>query len=530
MERLRKRCGGAGSGAGWIAVPGLVLASAVVSLAGPAGASDLTGGRLASFRDAPGGDRDRAFFLFADDPALVGGLPDPAAAGSWVRILSDRTDTRAVALPASGWERRGARFVYRPPRGAPPPGGIDRILLEQRPGGGRLLLRARGAGYGAAPRRRPVSGPVGFVQLELGLGDRILRGRFAAPAAEPRVNRPDRVRFRARGALPPPPPSTLREAAARVGLRIGMHLERRDAASIEILLRESNATTNHGLTTTQLMPRPGQFRFGPADAAQDLARAQGLFTHGFHWIWDQEVLTGTPDWLLGIAERTELLAVLREVLRTIFARYPDLDRINVVNEPLETLGGSLHRNHFHRVLGADYVAEVFALAAEVRAETGARTELFVNENLVEYLPDKGDAYRALVADLVARGIPIDGVGFQAHFLLGEPDWVRFEALMREVDALGLAVSITELDVPVAPDLPDRRSVQAERYRRAVELCLEVPACDSIIVWGVHDGATWLDGLLGPGTDPLLFDAELQPKPAWGAFLEALNRAAGSGGS
>ena len=36
-----------------------------------------------------------------------------------------------------------------------------------------------------------------------------------------------------------------------------------------------------------------------------------------------------------------------------------------------------------------------------------------------------------------------------------------------------------------------------------------------------DGHTWLDGILGPGTDPLLYDRDLRPKPAYFAFREAL---------
>jgi GH35 family endo-1,4-beta-xylanase len=43
------------------------------------------------------------------------------------------------------------------------------------------------------------------------------------------------------------------------------------------------------------------------------------------------------------------------------------------------------------------------------------------------------------------------------------------------------------------------------------------------VWGVDDAHTWLDSLLGPGTDPLLYDRERRAKPAYFAFRDALLR-------
>jgi GH35 family endo-1,4-beta-xylanase len=43
----------------------------------------------------------------------------------------------------------------------------------------------------------------------------------------------------------------------------------------------------------------------------------------------------------------------------------------------------------------------------------------------------------------------------------------------------------------------------------------------INVWGVDDGHTWIDSVLGPGWDPLLLDADRNRKPAYDAVRDTL---------
>lgn len=310
----------------------------------------------------------------------------------------------------------------------------------------------------------------------------------------------------------------LDELSARVGITFGLFVQGNTDLERSLVLEHADATTNHGLSWSVIQPEPDAWNFGPADATYDWAEANGLHQTGFHFAWDQVLLDDLAPWVLDVTDPGELRAVLDDRAAMIFDRYPGLDRIDVINEPFELLGGALVDNHFHEVLGPDYIAELFAIVDE---HAPATTELIVNENFVEYSEAKAESLVALAADLVDRGVAIDGVGLQSHFLFGEPDWDRYEQVMRDLGALGLDVHITELDVPVAPDLPDRLAVQQERYRRTVATCRAVDACRSITVWGVDDGHTWLDGVLGPGHDPLLFDADGTPKPAFAGVVHAL---------
>jgi endo-1,4-beta-xylanase len=194
-----------------------------------------------------------------------------------------------------------------------------------------------------------------------------------------------------------------------------------------------------------------------------------------------------------------------------------------VNEPIVSLGAELDANHFHQVLGPGYISAAFEAAH--LADPDAR--LFLNEHSVEFLPAKADALVALVEQLVADGVPIHGVGLQAHQFSGRPPEPGVvEDLVSTFTALGLDVALTELDLPVREggDL----TAQADGYRQIVRECLAA-GCNEITLWGVHDGSTWLDDFLGePDTSPLLFDHDFQPKPAHAAVVEELLASAASG--
>lgn len=359
-----------------------------------------------------------------------------------------------------------------------------------------------------ARRRRP--GAVTAAVVAVALVGGLAAGQAAPTDAAPTAP-----------ATPPcadPAGCRLHEAGDVPGVHVGMIVRVGDPDEAAIGANELDSVINHGISWNVVEPTRGTYDWTQPDAVADYARTHGLRQIGMHLFWDQEGLDDLPDWVLGITDPTELRAVLRERAAAVLGRYPDLARLDVLNEPIEAFGGQPHDNHFRRVLGPSYAAELFAIAA---AEAPPGVELFLNENLVEYLPDKADALVALVEQLVAAGAPIDAVGLQSHLIPGEPDWDLYLRTMQRLEALGVTPFITELDVPVPASVPDREAVQAERYRRATEVCLSVTTCDELIVWGVSDRSSWLDWFISPGLAPLLLDEDLQPKPAYAAVRDEL---------
>ena len=61
--------------------------------------------------------------------------------------------------------------------------------------------------------------------------------------------------------------------------------------------------------------------------------------------------------------------------------------------------------------------------------------------------------------------------------------------MRDWEAMGLGVAITELDIRT---VDGDREAQAAQYADVVGTCLAVEACTEVTLWGVTDRYTWLD--------------------------------------
>ncbi|MFN8016720.1 MAG: endo-1,4-beta-xylanase [Acidimicrobiales bacterium] len=312
-------------------------------------------------------------------------------------------------------------------------------------------------------------------------------------------------------------PSTLAEAGAPAGIRVGLATGG-TAERDEVIAREASMVVNHQFSWVGIEPERGVHDFTKADAEYAFARDHHLFQVAMHFAWDQGLLDDMPSWVGDIDDPDELRAVLRHRAEVIFARYPDLQMIDVVNEPFQTVGSDLYRNHFYDVLGPDYIDELFAIVEDVAPPS---VELIVNEGGVEYLPKKAANLVALAKHLKAAGHRIDGVGFQTHLAMGDPNWRTLYDAMRKVSDLGLGAYITELDVPTPPTLPRRQAVQDERYRKAAAVCLAVPTCTIFDVWGVSDVPSWYENDVEPGMDPVLFDAGYHPKSSYAALRDAL---------
>ena len=92
----------------------------------------------------------------------------------------------------------------------------------------------------------------------------------------------------------------------------------------------------------------------------------------------------------------------------------------------------------------------------------------------------------LVKQLLADGVPIDGIGFQSHFIVGSVP-SSFQTVMEQFTALGLEVAITELDIRMTLPATDALlSQQQKDYQNVVQMCMNVEGCVGITVWDYTD--------------------------------------------
>jgi endo-1,4-beta-xylanase len=168
---------------------------------------------------------------------------------------------------------------------------------------------------------------------------------------------------------------------------------------------------------------------------------------------------------------------------------------------------------------------------EARSAAPAGVKLFYNDYNVAssagWSKCKSDKLYSMAKSMIARGVPIDGVGLQMHVRDGwGPDWVAgVQANMERLGALGLEVHVTELDVSCNSSIgcdwgPEAEKQQASLYASLLKACLAVKACKNFETWGFTDKYTWMTTAL----HPLPFDEKLVPKAAVAAMLNQLQSA------
>jgi endo-1,4-beta-xylanase len=307
----------------------------------------------------------------------------------------------------------------------------------------------------------------------------------------------------------------LREQAAEAGILLGSgainpdYLE--DPRFAQILAEQFNSLSpENELKWSWVEPQQGTFDFTKLDRLVDFAEKHDIAVKGHGLISGSFI----PPWLEQIKDPDELRAATTDHFRTIMTRYDGkMDRWDVATEVLSTMGGTgLDQNYYYQVLGPDYLAEVFRIARAADPDA----KLFINESLVESYPEKRRELYDLVAGLVAKGVPIDGVGLETHLTLSPPEPGVITDIVNSYRALGLEVAITEMDVHLNPDA-NHDAHQAEIYGSVVGEALAAGIRD-ISFWGFTDKHhyTWL-----PGAQPLMFDEDYNPKPAFFATWTAL---------
>jgi len=281
-------------------------------------------------------------------------------------------------------------------------------------------------------------------------------------------------------------------------------------------------TPEGGLIWIDLRPTREQFNFDFPDSVLAFAEANGMTMRGHTLVW----YAALPDWTKEISSAAEAERELTTHIERVVSRYRGkIKTWHVVNEPIDDAKGKLgapRPSIWLQHLGDKYIDVAFRLAHQVDPSA----ELLLNEYNIESVDDSSaprrQALLALVRDLLARGVPLHGVGLQGHipgkFQIDGDGLYNF---VSEIKSLGLSVHITELDV-IDDELPGPTAVRdAIVAARAYDFLNAVSAAErpsAVVTWGITDRYTWVptwhkrtDGLINR---PLPFDEYYRPKPLW----------------
>lgn len=202
-------------------------------------------------------------------------------------------------------------------------------------------------------------------------------------------------------------------------------------------------------------------------------------------IWYNEL----PTWLTNPATNwtnETLSAVLVNHVTNLVTYFGDRCYAwDVVNEALsDSPAGSWQSNIWYDTIGPEYFFLAFQAAAQAVQVHGFSVKLYYNDYNIESPGDKATAAQGLVTQLQERGIQIDGIGLESHFVVGEtPSQEDQEANMNAFVALGVDVAVTELDVRLY--LPANESTEAQQvadYYSTVAACASVERCVGVTVW------------------------------------------------
>jgi endo-1,4-beta-xylanase len=213
------------------------------------------------------------------------------------------------------------------------------------------------------------------------------------------------------------------------------------------------------------------------DRAHDYARQHGLTFKQHTMVWGSQ----QPTWLAGLSAADQRKEV-EEWIRLFCERYPDVDEIDVVNEPpthttpvyAAALGGAGSS-------GYDWIVQAFKWTRQYCPNA---TLILNDYNNIEYGADSM-RFISIVNAIKAAGAPIDAVGAQAHdaYKLSTETVKMF--LDRLASQTGLPVYISEYDIDVADDARQQQIMQSQ-----FTMFWNHPQVRGITLWGYVSGATW----------------------------------------
>ncbi|WP_199613875.1 endo-1,4-beta-xylanase [Paenibacillus alkalitolerans] len=299
----------------------------------------------------------------------------------------------------------------------------------------------------------------------------------------------------------------------------------------ELLTHHFNSVTaENEMKFERLHPSEDQYTFDDANRLVEFAKANGMGVRGHTLVWHNQ----TPQWVFedrngSAVDRETLLARMKSHIETVVTRYKgSIYAWDVVNEAVSDKSGELLRtSKWLDIAGEDFIAKAFEYAHA--ADPGA--QLFYND-YNESVPEKREKIYTLVKSLKEKGVPIHGIGLQAHWNLEHPTIDDIREAIERYASLGMKLHITELDVSVFRH-DDRRTDlaapndemlerQAERYKQFFQLFKEYSDhIKSVTFWGAADDYTWLDNFPVNGRKnwPFLFDTEHKPKQSYWDVLD-----------
>jgi endo-1,4-beta-xylanase len=270
------------------------------------------------------------------------------------------------------------------------------------------------------------------------------------------------------------------------------------------------------------------------DAFLAWCRAGRLTVKGHPLAWTHP--SGTPDWIFGRPPGMADTLLQARIYNLVSGYQGSIDMWDVVNEPVNTVPWSVTMRENANPEGEIAAGRRYAVTKQElgdvapwversfrwAAEANPRGNFILNEFFIFAKPEVRQKFYTLAKTLLERGVPVRGLGIQAH----EPRemWFSPQQVKEALDQLAvlkLPLHITEF-TPQSSGKPIEgwrtgpwtEAAQAEFAEQIYTQAFGHPAVASINWWGFCDRDSWLEG-------GGLVDQDLKPKPVYQRLLQLI---------
>ena len=294
-------------------------------------------------------------------------------------------------------------------------------------------------------------------------------------------------------------------------------------------------TPENSMKPQSTHPSENTYNFTSPDALVKWCTDNNIKVHGHTLAWHSQ----TGAWMSQPGAdgqpvtREVAMARLKKHISDVVGHYKGkLYSWDVVNEAINDGGNgqteNLRNSNWLRLIGPDYLTLAFKWAHEADPDV----QLYYNDYSIDIgavkNTGKHPSSMLLLKRLIKEGAPIDGVGIQGHWHL-DTSVADVEKAIENYASLGLKVAVSELDVTATGTNSGAMNggggggtATAESFKKQAEIyakLFDVFKRHSDVVtratfWGISDRRSWRSSQL-----PLLFDAQLKPKPAYQAVLD-----------
>lgn len=238
--------------------------------------------------------------------------------------------------------------------------------------------------------------------------------------------------------------------------------------------------------------------WGPLDEAYQFAKSNNLPFKMHVLVWGNQ----QPAWIESLTASEQETEVI-EWFEAVANRYPEIDMIEVVNEPINDPPFGDGNGNYADALGGegdtgwDWIVRAFELARSYFPNS----QLLLNEYGLLNSADRATEYAGIVNILKDRSL-IDGVGIQAHAFSTRGSAQEIADNLQIIANTGVPVYITELDIDGPSD-----DEQLADYKKIFPILWKHESVKGITLWG------WRPGLWRDEEDAELVDENGDARPA-----------------